>query len=1047
MVLSDVSIKRPVFATVVSLILVIFGLFSFRSLSVREYPAIDPPVLSITTQYKGANNQIIESQITQLIEDQIAGIEGVRTITSSSREGSSSISVEFRLNRDIDGAANDVRDKVSRVLARIPEAADQPVIAKVEADARPIIWFSLLSDAMTDLELTDYADRYLVDRLSTVPGVANVRIGGERRYAMRIWLNKQAMAAREITAQDIETALKQQNVELPAGRIESRQREFTVLADTGLKTPEQFAHLVLGTRDGYQVRLGEVARVEKSALDTRGEYRSNGKSAIGVGIVKQSTANTLEVAEEAKAEIERLKASLPPEIEVILSFDSAQFISASIYEVEHALMIAICLVIAVTFIFLRSLRATLIPTVAIPVSIIAACIVLSAFGYSINVLTLLAAVLAIGLVVDDAIVVLENIHRHIEEGEPPLLAAVNGAREIGFAVISTTLVLIAVFVPLSFLDGNTGRLFREFGIAIAAAVLFSGIVALSLSPMMCSKLLSSHDSDSMLHRVTEPVFVGMNKGYAFLLRGALAAPLIMVALWAVIAGVGVYLFRTLPTEFAPIEDRGNIFVSVTAPEGATFEYTKRHVVQIEGLIQPYRDQGLARQVISFVAPSFGRPGDVKQGNMFVRMSAWEQRTEPNQSQQALVKSLLPELAKIPGVRAFAVNPPSLGQSFTQQPIQVVVGGSTYEELAEWRDIMLDRLRSNPKVQNITTNFEDTKPELRVHIRRNRASDLGVSIEDLGRTLETMLGSRQVTRFIDRGKEYDVILQLNPEDRMKPDDMSNIFLRSNTTKALIPLSNLVTVSERGGPSDLNRVDRLRAFTLSGTPASGVTLGEALDVVETVARESLPLHARLSYSGQSREFKESSASLILVFGLAGLVVYLVLAAQFESFIHPFVIIMTVPLAVAGALGAVAWWGLTINVYTYIGLVMLIGIVAKNGILIVEFANQLRDMGRSIRDAVAESAQTRLRPILMTSIATVMGAVPLVMGHGAGKESREAIAVVVMGGVGFASLLTLFIIPAFYLLLAGWTKPAGHVASEIERLEHEKDRPARHEPQPAE
>ncbi|MCK6451337.1 MAG: efflux RND transporter permease subunit [Alphaproteobacteria bacterium] len=1044
MVLSDVSIKRPVFATVISLILVIFGLFAFRNLSVREYPAIDPPVLSITTQYKGASNQIIESQITQLIEDQIAGIEGVRSITSVSREGSSSISVEFRLERDIDGAANDVRDKVARILSRLPDEAEQPVIAKVEADARPIIWFSLISDKLSAMELTDYADRYLVDRLSTVPGVASVRIGGERRYAMRIWLDKRAMAAREVTALDIETALKQQNVELPSGRIESRQREFTVLADTGLKTPEQFAHLVLATRDGYQLRLGEVAKVEKAALDTRGEYRSTGKIAVGVGVVKQSTANTLEVADLAKQEIERLKAALPPEIEIILSYDSSLFIAQSIYEVEHALLIALGLVVCVVFFFLRNLRATLIPAVAIPVSLIAACSVLAALGYSVNVLTLLAAVLAIGLVVDDAIVVLENIHRHIEMGKPPLLAAVHGAREIGFAVVSTTLVLIAVFVPLSFLSGNTGRLFREFGISVAAAVAFSGIVALSLSPMLCSKLLTGHDDSGLLHRLTEPLFVGINRVYAFLLRGALAAPLVMAALTVVILATAVVLYQKLPKEFAPTEDRGTIYISVTAPEGASFDYTKRHASMVEEIVKPYVDNGTAIRVISFVAPSFGRPGDVKIANMFLRLADWSERTDPKRSQKAVVEELRPKLSQIPGVRIFVVSPPSLGQPFTQQPIQVVVGGSTYEELGEWRDIMLDRLRAHPKLLNITTNYEDTKPQLRVHIRRNRASDLGVSVEEIGRTLETMLGSRQVTRFIDRGKEYDVILQLNPEDRMKPDDLSNIFLRSLTTKSLIPLSNLVTVSERGGPSDLNRVDRLRSFTLQGSPAPGVTLGEALDIVETTAAESLPLHARLSFSGQSREFKESSASLLLMFGLAVLVVYLVLAAQFESFIHPFVIMLAVPLAVTGALGAIWLSGLTVNIYSQIGMVMLVGIVAKNGILIVEFANQLRDRGKRIIDAVSEAAQTRLRPILMTSISTAIGALPLAMGSGAGFESRQAIAIVIIGGVCFATLLTLFIIPAIYLLLAGWTKPAGHVASEIRRMEGER---GRSEPVPAE
>ena len=810
-----------------------------------------------------------------------------------------------------------------------------------------------------------------------------------------------------------------------------------MLSDTGLKTPEQFAGLVLATRNDYQIRLGEVARVEKGALDTRGEYRSNGKSAVGIGVVKQSVANTLEVANQARQEIERLKAAMPPEIEVILSYDSSQFIAQSIYEVEHALLIALALVVGVTFIFLRNLRATLIPTVAIPVSLIAACAVLAALGYSLNVLTLLAAVLAIGLVVDDAIVVLENVHRHIEEGAPPLLAAVHGSRQISFAVISTTLVLIAVFVPLSFLSGNTGRLFREFGISVAAAVAFSGLVALSLSPMMCSKFLVAHDGEGWLFRITEPAFNALNRGYAFLLRGALSMPLVMAALAVFVSATAYSLYMGLPKEFAPIEDRGNVFVSVTAPEGASFEYTKRHAMEVEKLTQPLLDIGIARQQITFVAPSFGRPGDVKQANMFTRLAPWEKRTDPKYGQQQIVKDLQPKLAQIPGVRAFAVSPPSLGQPFTQQPIQVVVGGSTYEELAEWRDILLDRLRAEPRLQNITTNYEDTKPELRVHIRRNRASDLGVSVEELGRTLETMLGSRQVTRFIDRGKEYDVILQLSPEDRMKPDDLSNIFVRSNVTKQLIPLSNLVSVSERAGPSDLNRVDRLRSFTLQGTPVPGTTLGQALEVVEQVVADSLPLQARLSYAGQSREFKESSASLFLVFGLAILTVYLVLAAQFESFIHPFVIMLAVPLAVTGALGAIWLTGLTVNVYSQIGMVMLVGIVAKNGILIVEFANQLRNAGKSIYDAVLESAKARLRPILMTSISTAIGAVPLTIGHGAGVESRQAIGVVIVGGVVFATVLTLFIIPSFYLMLAGFTRPASFVSDLIRRLEGDRQR----------
>jgi multidrug efflux pump len=814
MVLSDIAIKRPVFATVISLVLVTFGLFAFQRLSVREYPDIDPPIVSVQTTYKGASANVIEVQITQILEDALSGIEGIKVMTSSSRDGSSAISIEFRIDRAIDGATNDVRDKVGRVLARLPVDADPPVISKVEADARPIIWISLSSDRMSALELTDYAKRNLVDRLSNLNGVATVRIGGERRYSMRIWLDRRELAARELTVQDVESALRRQNVELPAGRVESTRREFTVRTDTSMKTPEQFRNVVLTVKDGYPVRLGEVAKVELGPEDSRGDIRNTGKPAIGLGIVKQSKANTLEVADAAKETIRLIRPTLPAGVAMDVSFDTSLFIAQSIYEVFHALGIALGLVVGVIFLFLRSLRATFIPSIAIPVSIIASFIVLASLGFSLNVLTLLAFVLAIGLVVDDAIVVLENIHRRIEEGEPPLLAAVRGARQIGFAVISTTLVLIAVFIPLSLLPGTTGRLFSEFGIAVAAAVMFSGLVALTLTPMLCSKLLKPVEGEGLLHKITEPLFVGMIAGYRWLLVRALNAPLIIVALGIGVSASSYFLFKALPREFATVEDRGYFFISVTAPEGSSIDYTREQVNRIEAILKPIVDSGAVERVFTNVAPSFGRPGDVRQASMNIRLKPWAERT---QKQQQIVRELFPKLNALPGVRAIAINPASLGQPPFQLPLRVVIGGNTYEELVGWRDTMMQRMRENPGLQNVNADYEENKPQFRVEIDRARAADLGVAIDEVGRTLETMLGSRNVTTFSDRGEEYNVVLQASPQDRATPSDLANIFVRSQTTRALVPLSSLVRLRDIAGASEFYRSDRLRSITISANLA--------------------------------------------------------------------------------------------------------------------------------------------------------------------------------------------------------------------------------------
>ncbi len=1029
MVLSDIAIKRPVFATVISLVLVCFGLFAFQRLSVREYPDIDPPIVSVTTNYKGASANVVEVQITQILEDSLSGIEGIKAITSTSRDGSSSISIEFRIDRAIDGATNDVRDKVGRVLARLPVDADPPVVSKVEADARPIIWMSLSSNRMSSLELTDFAKRNLVDRLSNINGVAQVRIGGERRYSMRIWLDRRELAAREMTVQDVEGALRRQNVELPAGRIESRMREFTVRTDTGMKTPEQFRSIVLAVKDGYPVKLGEVATVELGPEDTRGDVRNNGNPAIGLGVVKQSKANTLDVAEGVRDMVALIRPTLPQGIALDVSFDTSLFIAQSIYEVFHALGIALALVVGVIYFFLRSFRATFIPAIAIPVSIIASFIILSAFGFSLNVLTLLAFVLAIGLVVDDAIVVLENIHRRIEEGEAPLLASIRGARQIGFAVISTTLVLIAVFIPLSLLPGNTGRLFSEFGISVAASVLFSGVVALTLTPMLCSKLLRPVHGEGIIHRLTEPLFVGLIGSYRWLLTRALNAPLVVVALVLVVISAAYFLFKAIPSEFAPREDRGYFFISVTSPEGASIDYTRAQVTKVEEILKPILESGDVARVFTNVAPSFGRPGDVRQAFINVRLKPWAER---KRKQQDITRELFPKLNALPGVRAVAINPASLGQSSFQQPLRIVIGGNTYEELAGWRDTLMQRMRDNPNLENINADYEENKPQFRVEIDRARAADVGVAVDEIGRTLETMLGSRNVTTFSDRGEEYNVILQARPEDRATPSDLSNIFVRSQTTRALVPLTSLVRLRDIAGASEFYRSDRMRSITVQANLAPGYSLGDAINYVEGIVATDLPPHARLSWRGESREFKESSAAIYFTFGLALLTVFLVLAAQFESYVHPFVIMLSVPLAVTGALGTIWLEGHALNVYSQIGMIMLVGIVAKNGILIVEFANQLRDQGKDVHTAVLESSVARLRPILMTSISTAIGALPLAIATGAGAESRQAIGSVIVGGVLFATVMTLFVIPVFYRLMAARTKPAGHIADSIAELE---------------
>ncbi len=1015
MTLWELSIRRPVLATVMSLMVVLIGVIAYERLTVREYPDIDAPVVSVRTVYTGANAEVIESQVTRPLEDSLSGIEGVKTIKSASREEVSQISVEFVRTRDPDAAASDVRDRVARVRGRLPDEVDEPVVAKIEADAQAIMWIAFSSDKHSALEITDYADRVVQDRLRTLPGVASVIIGGERRYAMRIWLDRDRLAAYQLTPQDVEDALRNQNLEIPSGRIESSQREFSVLTETDLRTPEQFNRVIIRAAGGYPVRLGDVGRAEIGPADERNAVRVNGNPAVGLGVVKQATANTLSVAQAVKQELPRISAGLPEGMQLKVAFDQSVFIEKSLEAVFKTMLEALLLVILVIFLFLRTLRATLIPLVVIPVSLIGAFIFLYALGFSINVLTLLGLVLAIGLVVDDAIVMLENIQRRIEHGMDAVRAALEGSKEIAFAVIAMTLTLVAVFAPLSFMPGNTGRLFAEFGLTVAAAVLVSGFVALSLTPMMCSKILRPETKHSRLYLMSEQWLHALNQGYQRALARALDRRWLLAPVGvAVLAGI-VGLMTILKSELAPLEDRGLLIGMIFSPEGATMDYTDRYARQVEGF---YAQVPEINTYFMVVAPGLERPNPVTMALSFVNLKPWEER---ERNAKEIAGELGGKMSGLPGVLAFPVQPPSLGQGFRNPPLQFVLQGSSYAELQTMVNAMLAKAAQFPGLTNLDSDLKLNKPQLSVELDRDKAADLGVGVDKVGRTLETLLGGRQVTRFKREGEQYDVIVKLRDEERREPGDLSSIYVRGNDGQ-LIQLSNLVRVRETVAPKNLNHFNRLRSATLSANIAPGYSLGEALAFMEQTAEETLPPGTQTSLDGQSRELKESGATLYLTFVLALLFIYLVLAAQFESFIDPFIIILTVPLAVAGALLALKLSGGTLNVYSQIGLVMLVGLITKHGILIVDFANKLRERGHDVRSAVIEAASLRLRPILMTTAAMVLGALPLALASGAGAESRQPIGWVIVGGLLLGTLLTLFIIPAVYTLVSRTRKHEG-------------------------
>jgi len=1028
MVISDISVQRPVLATVLAALIVAFGLLALERLPLQEYPSIDPPVVGIDTRYPGASASIVETRITQLLEDRISGVEGIEVISSSSEDGRSSINVEFSLDMDIDAAANDIRDRISGSLDNLPEEADPPEVQKADSSSDVVLWMSLSGENYSMAELTDYADRYLVDSLSVLPGVSQVRVGGGREYAMRVWLDADALSARQLTVGDVEQVLREENVELPGGAVESQERQFIVRLPRNFSTPEDFRSLVLAESDsGYLIRLDDVARVEIGSVEERTIFRGNGTPLVGLGLMKQSTANVLEISQGAQAEMERLQATLPDDMSLSLNFDASVFVSGAIKEVMITLFVSMGLVVIVIFAFLGNIRTTFIPAITVPIALIGTFAALAVMGFTINLLTLLALVLAIGLIVDDAIVVLENIHRRMQEyGETPLVAAFRGSRQIAFAVVATTLVLIAVFVPLSFLQGDIGRLFSEFALTLAAAVALSSVLALTLTPMMASKILSADMHEGPIARAIHATLDAARRTYRRMLTGVLTLRWLVVVAFFALVGAMLWLNEQLPNEYTPQEDRGNFFVIVNGPPGATYSYMLDYMDEIEARMLPMLDDGEVERVLVRAPRGWGNIENFNGGFVIVNLADWDER----RSAWAIMQEVRESLNDLPGIRAFPVMRQGFGGR-TEKPVQFVLGGGTYEQLAEWRDTLLEHIEDdNPRLTRLDSDFEENQPQLRVDIDYTRAAALGVTITEIGRTLETLLGGRSVTRYVDDGQEYDVILEAENGANPSPRSLENIRVRSARSGELIPLASLVTLTDFAGPSNLNRFNRLRAVTIEADLVDGYPLGEALEYLNNAVNKVLPAEAQTDVKGASRDYQEASGATTFLLALGVLVVFLVLAGQFESFVHPFVIMLTVPLAISGALFALYLTGQSLNIYSQVGLVMLIGLAAKNGILIVEFTNQLRDQGFEFRDALIDASTTRLRPILMTAITTMAGAIPLIISTGPGAESRLVIGTVIMAGVGAATLFTLFVVPVAYDLLARRTGSPKAISQQLER-----------------
>ena len=1003
MKISDMSIKRPVLASMLSLALVLFGVIGYTQLAVREFPDVDAPIVSVSTALPGANPQVVESAVTDILEEELSTVEGLRTLTSSSAEGFSNITLEFNLERPVEAAAQDTRDKVARIRERLPEDVEEPVVAKQDADAQPFFWLALSGENYDLLELSDIGDRLVKSRLQTLPGVGQARIFGERRFSMRVWLSPSELAARGLTVQDVQQAIRSRNVEVPAGRIESQRREFTVRSLGELKTPEEFGNLVVSNTEGVLVKLKDVGRVELGPEDERSALRFKGTQSIAIGVVRQSKSNIISVSDAISAELPRIQASLPPGVTLNIGFDQSIFVKRSIKEAEETLLIAALLVVVIIFIFLRNLRATIIPGLAIPTSIVAAFAIMYFMGFSINNFTLLALTLAIGIVVDDAIIVLENAYRHQEElGESPEEAAINGTREIAFAVLSTTIALVAVFTPLAFLTGSTGRLFNEFGVAVAGSVIISGFVALTLTPMLCAKILRVPQRHGPLYRVLENGFNSLASGYARSLAFTLRHRLAVVGVAVLVTLSAVLVFRSLKREFVPAEDRGWFLTFIIAPEGSSLAYTDGYQRRAEAILSKTKDVSSFFSVVNI--------GDgVSRGIIFPNLNDWSDRDRPVQD---VVNEVQGQYFAIPGVFAFANNPPAFGWG---SPVNFVIQHSDFDLLAKGNDTLLARARQIPGLVNVDSDLRVNKPQLTVSFDRDRAEDLGVAVSDVATTLQVLLGGSQTGTFTRANKQYDVIVQLDPKDRATPSDMTGLYVRGRDNE-LMKLEALATVQEGVGPRELNHFQRVRSATLTASLAPGFTLGEALDSLTAIAGQVLPRGSSTALAGESRELEESGSALYFAFLLALVVVFMVLASQFESLVHPFTVLLAVPLAVTGALLTLKLAGSTLNVYSQIGMILLIGLVTKNSILLVEYINQLKERGMETLVAAQEAGRIRLRPILMTSVATVAGALPIALGLGAGSLSRRPLGYAIVGGLIFSTMLTLYVVPAVYVIFDG-------------------------------
>ena len=1000
---SELTVKRPVLASVISLFLVLIGIISYDKLTIREYPDIDKPVITVSTIYRGASAEIMERDVTQVLEDSISGISDIKEIKSDSKNEFSSIKIEFNLNRDMDSAANDVREKVSRVSSLLPKESNQPRVSKSDTDARAVMWIGFSSDQLSAIELNDYLDRNIIDRLSILPGVASITIGGERKYAIRVWLDPDKMSSRNITVTDILRAINSENIEKPAGRLDSNTRELELQMTSKLSDINEFENIVLKIVNGSKIRLSDVARLTIGAETDRGFLRANGKNAIGLGIVRQTKSNVLKVTDAVKSEIEKIRPSLPSNIEMKIGYDQSIFVRESINQVRFALFISMLMVIGVIYYFLRSPSATVIPAITIPISVTATFYIIYLLGYSLNVLTFLALVLAIGLIVDDSIVVLENIKRRIDNGESVYDGSILGAKQITFVVIATTIVLISVFLPLSFMEGKTGRLFIEFGVVLSFAVIFSSIVALTLTPMLCSKLLDTSNSLDL-----EPTVVSKFRNYykKSLMDSQNNPKKVYIFSLAMIL-ISVLIFQFINKELAPTEDRGVFIIIVSTPEGSTLQYTDSIVKEVESTLEPYKEKEEIQTIFAVVAPGFsGKPGAVNTAYLFATLTGWDQRRH----QKDIVREIFPKLLSIPGAKVIAINPPSLGGSRFTPGIQFVISGSNYDDIYSWANIILDK-SSSLRIRNSDIDYKITNPRLNLNVDRDKAYELGVTAEEIGTTIETLLASNKVTTFSKDGLTYNVILQAEENFRINKNNLDNIFIKSPTSNSLIPLSNLVIYDETSTSNSLKRINRMPSTIFSASLLPGYPLGDALEELTTLARDNLPSNASVSFTGASKEYFESGNSLLVTILFAILIVYLVLSAQFESFKNPLTIMFTVPIALTAGLYTLFLTGTSLNVYSQIGFLMLIGLIAKNGILVVEFANQLRNDGYSIDDAIIESSLTRLRPVLMTTISTLLGAIPLVLSSGAGAESRYSMAIVVFGGITLSALITLYLIPALY------------------------------------